>query len=574
MRAKIFILTIICAIALCDRSVCGQESARAAPHQCLGEGREGLVVGLSGKQSVHAGAEILKEGGSAADAAMATAMSQIVEAAGSYISFAGILSMVYYDASVHQYHYLNAAYNTPIDETDPLSIPKADLTAGTGAPSGRTALVPGFMAGVQAAHDRFGKLPMARIVAPAIALAEEGIDIDSVLAGFIQYRRDVLGRLPETRRVFTRPDGAFYRDGDRFRQKELAATLRRVAEQGAAVMYNGEWAHHFVDAVRREGGKITLGDLKAYRATWEAPTEANFLGARVVAPGLSSRGGVDLVEALQVADLAGLEQLGPPARTPESLFRLMQITKNQLVFEGPEPMASRYPGRDFSPRARLTRAHAQWFWDRMQSGELPFVTKLVAGRGANDRPRHSSGVVAVDRWGNVAAVTHSINAVLWGTTGIFVDGVSIPDSASFQQDKIQQAGPGHRLPEEMNPLIVARDGRPILASTAIGGGLHQRTVQVVANIVAFGLDAQAAAAAPAFLSPDWMGSKSVAQVAAGAFDAKVLAGVRALGQEIRELDPAQRAMFVGYWAGIAIDRQNGRLCGAGGTETQSFAEGY
>ena len=233
MRAEIVFLTITCAAVAGDRPVRSQEPARAAPHRCLGEGREGLVVGLSGKQSVHAGAEILKQGGSAADAAMATAMSQIVEAAGSYVSFAGILSMVYYDASAHQYHYLNAGYNTPIDETDALSIPKADVAAGTGVPSGRTALVPGFMAGVQAAHERFGKLPLARLFAPAIALAEEGIDIDPVFAAFIQYRRDVLGRLPETRRVFTRPDGAFYRRGDRFRQTELAATLRRVAEQGA-----------------------------------------------------------------------------------------------------------------------------------------------------------------------------------------------------------------------------------------------------------------------------------------------------------------------------------------------------
>ena len=92
-----------------------------------------MVVGLTGKRAVHAGLEILKEGGSAADAAMATATTQIVEVAGSYISFAGILSMVYYDASKKEFHYLNAGYNTPIEETDPLSIPKMDTLAGTGA---------------------------------------------------------------------------------------------------------------------------------------------------------------------------------------------------------------------------------------------------------------------------------------------------------------------------------------------------------------------------------------------------------------------------------------------------------
>ena len=176
----------------------------------------------------------------------------------------------------------------------------------------------------------------------------------------------------------------------------------------------------------------------------------------------------------------------------------MQITKNQLVFEAPEPMASRYPGRDFSPRARLTRDHARWFWNRMQSGELPFVTKPAAGRGANGRPGHSSGVVAVDRWGNVAAVTHSINAVIWGTTGIFVDGVSIPDSASFQQDAIQHAGPGQRLREEMNPLIVAATAARYSRARPLAVGCTSDSVQVVANILAFGLDAQAAAVAPAF----------------------------------------------------------------------------
>jgi gamma-glutamyltranspeptidase/glutathione hydrolase len=190
--------------------------------------------------------------------------------------------------------------------------------------------------------------------------------------------------------------------------------------------------------------------------------------------------------------------------------------------------------------------------------------------------------VVVDRWGNVAAVTHSINSVLWGNTGIFVGGVSIPDSAAFQQDAMKRAGPGHRLPESMSPLIVARDGdgdgngdrRPVLASSAIGGGLHQRNIQILAGILEFGLDAQAAADAPAFLSPDWSGSLSVAQVPAGAFDARILAGVRALGQEIKELKPEEAGMFAGYWAGIAIDPKASRLHSAGTTALPSYAEGY
>jgi gamma-glutamyltranspeptidase / glutathione hydrolase len=574
MRAEIVSLALAWAVVAGGTPVRGDEPAGPASRPFLAEGRDGLVVGLTGKRAVHSGLEILKQGGGAADAAMATAMTQVVEAAGSYVSFAGILSLVYYDATTQTFHYLNAGYNTPIEETDPLSIPKMDPLTGVGTPSGRTALVPGFMAGVQAARDRFGKLPMARIVEPAIALAEDGFEVDPLLAGWIQYRKGVLSRLPETKRTFTRGDGAFHGRGDRFRQPALAATLRQVAERGAGVMYTGDWAHRFVDAVRRDGGKITLRDLETYRVTWEAPIETTYRGARVVVPGSSSLGGVDTVEALNLLELAGLGRSGPPSRSSESLFWLMQITNDQLLVFTPEPAARRYPGRDFSPRARVTKEHARWLWERMRHGEWPYATRPAGGPEAKGRSAHSSGVVAVDRWGNVAAVTHTINTALWGNTGIFVGGVSIPDSASFQQDAIRQAGPGHRLPDQMSPLIVARDGRPVLASTAIGGGLHQRNIQVLAGVLEFGLNAQAAVDAPTFLLPDWTGSKTVAQVPAGAFDAKILEGVRSLGQEVKELGPKERAMFVGYWAGIAIDPESGRLRGAGTAELPSHAEGY
>jgi gamma-glutamyltranspeptidase / glutathione hydrolase len=574
MRAELVFLAVACAVVAGGVPARGDEPAGKSSRPFLAEGRDGLVVGLTGKRAVHAGLEVLKQGGGAADAAMATAMTQVVEAAGSYISFAGILTMMYYDAGAKEFHYLNAGYNTPIEETDPLSIPKMDPLTGVGVPSGRTALVPGFMAGVQAARDRFGKLPMARIVEPAIALAEDGFEVDPLLAGWIAYRKGVLGRLPETKRVFNRGDGAFLGRGDRFHQPELAATLRRVAERGAGEMYTGDWAHRFVDAVRGDGGKITLRDLESYRVTWEAPIATTYRGARVVVPGFSSLGGVDTVEALNLLELAGLGRGGPPSRSSESLFWLMQITNGQLLDFLPDPAAKRYPGRDFSTRARVTKEHARWLWERMQHGEWPYATGPAGGPGAKGRPGHSSGVVAVDRWGNVAAVTHTINTALWGNTGIFVGGVSIPDSAAFQQDVIKQAGPGHRLPDPMSPTIVARDGRPVLASTAIGGGLHQRNIQVLAGVLEFGLDAQAAVDAPAFLLPDWTGGKTVAQVPAGAFDARVLEGVRALGQPVKELGPRERAMFVGYWVGIAIDPPSGRLRGAGTAELPSCAEGY
>ena len=192
--------------------------ASRKPHTFLAQGNRGLVIGLTGERSVAEGLKILEQGGSAADAVMATSLSQVVEVAGSYISFAGILSMTYYDAGTGRVSFLNACYNTPQEEKDPLSIPRLDPLSEGAAPNGRAVLVPGFMAGVEAAHARFGKLPLARVFAPAIRLAEDGFEIGPSLASYIQFRKDVLSRLPETRKLFTKENGKLYGSGDVFRQ--------------------------------------------------------------------------------------------------------------------------------------------------------------------------------------------------------------------------------------------------------------------------------------------------------------------------------------------------------------------
>ena len=151
---------------------------------------------------------------------------------------------------------MNAAYNTPLYEEDPRSIPSDE-------PSGRTALVPGFFAGLEAVHQAFGKLPFKTIFEPAIYFAEEGFELNELLGYYIDYRKDVLSRLPETQAIFTKENGEFYSAGDWFRQPVLAETLKKVADQGSKYIYQGEWAQRFVNAVQADGGKITISLTRA-----------------------------------------------------------------------------------------------------------------------------------------------------------------------------------------------------------------------------------------------------------------------------------------------------------------------
>src|SRR5262245_55662488 len=231
------------------------------PHPAV-ESDKVMVAVSSDAFSARVGLEALRQGGSAADAALATSLAQVALEAGGPTSYAGIMTMLYYDAASKKVYSLNAGYNTVLEEDDPRTIPRGDK------PSGRTALVPGFFAGVQAAHKRFGKLPFASLFDPAIYVAEKGFVVDESLDRNLYSQKSVLIRLPEARGIFTKENGEPYRGGELFRQPQLAGTLRKVAAQGANYIYQGEWGKKFVAAVRSEGGKLALEDMQAYRAIW------------------------------------------------------------------------------------------------------------------------------------------------------------------------------------------------------------------------------------------------------------------------------------------------------------------
>ncbi|MCP4546593.1 MAG: hypothetical protein GY835_09035 [bacterium] len=248
---------------------------------------------------------------------------------------------------------VDAGFNTVQRERDPLSIPR-------GVASGRSALVPGFMAGVEAAHRRFGKLPWASVFEPAIYFAEEGFPIEPDLGRAIEMRADVLNRSPATRAIFTSPDGDLYRTGEHLTQPQLTATLRRVAQRGAEDMVRGVWAKRFVKAVRAEGGNMAMSDMRDYEVIWKPPVRTGYRDYRVFGPNKPSYGGTFIIEALERIEPNDLVALGHYTESAEAFYRLLQATRVHYL----EPV------------------------------------DLAAGG-------HSEAVIAIDEAGNVAAVLHS-----------------------------------------------------------------------------------------------------------------------------------------------------------------------
>src|SRR5262249_37841457 len=163
-------------------------------------------------------------------------------------------------------------------------------------------------------------LPRDKVFEPAIDMADKGQKVNPLLGRFLKSRQAVLSRLPETKKIFTKPDGTWYAEGELFRQPELARTLRRVCESGADYIYTGDWARQFVAAIQKEGGKITLDDMKAYKVIWEEPLETSHCGHQVRVPGLSSSGGVSMIEALHLLDLADLKESEHYSKSAQNLF--------------------------------------------------------------------------------------------------------------------------------------------------------------------------------------------------------------------------------------------------------------
>jgi len=534
----------------------------------------GLVTGTTGASAQEAGVRMLKAGGTAADAIVATAMNQICLAAGSWVSYAGLMNVIYYEAATGKIYNMNASYDTVEGETDAATIQAPDFSKGLKGTDaipadGRNVLVPGFLKGAEELVKRFGKLDLKQVTAPSIECATEGFPVTEGGVEQLAFRKDVLSRDPETKAIYFKPDGSDYAAGDIFKQPALAATLSKFAEQGADYIYKGPWAEKLVKKTQELGGKLSMKDMETYEVLWTDPVHANYHGYDVYVHGLPAAGGVNTLEALALADLAGLADMAYYAESPEALMTLSNITRVAVPLTYGGAAMGEALQMDFSYAGRLNPETTAKLWAIMQAGHFPGVVPPKTA------PAHSDGVVVVDKDGNVAAMVHSINTVSWGTNGLNIDGISIPDSAAIQVSAVAATVPGERLTDPTNPGLVMKDGKPFLGFASLGAGLPQRTIAGLISVLDFGMTPQEAINAPAFGFTEFTaaGATGAQTIGKGDLSPEMIAAVAELGLEIKEDDSLR-----GYWIAIQIDPETGELKGGGPREfdisTGGRAVGY
>ncbi|WP_255110942.1 gamma-glutamyltransferase [Synechococcus sp. RedBA-s] len=499
----------------------------------------GGMVASQELEASRAGRDVLRDGGNAVDAAVATSFALAVSHPQAGNLGGGGFLVLWQPERLSRGRPLGPqerrvgqgrAVTVNFRESAPLAAGPDLLLDASGAVDRRKATrsllssgVPGTVAGLLLAHRHYGRLSLARVIAPSIRLAEQGVVVSKALADSLEAAAPLLRADPESTRLFLRPGGRPYRPGERLRQPELAATLRRIAAQGEQGFYQGPVAEALVALMRRRGGLISADDLSGYRARLQPPLLGDWRGHPVIAMPPPSSGGVSLIQLLNILEGFDLAALG--LNSAAALHPMAEAMN--LAFRD----RNRWLGDPRFVAMPLERLLSQGYADELrrtiQAGRHRPARELDAPPGARaaESP-NTTHLSVIDRDGTMVATTTTLNFP-YGN-GVSVPGAgfllnnemddftALPGAANafgLVQGKANAIAAGKQPLSSMAPtLVLTPAGGPLLASGSPGGSRIITTVlQVLLNRLEHGLNLASAVAASRIHSQHWPDELAVEQ---------------------------------------------------------------
>lgn len=460
-------------------------------------GRGGMVVSQS-DPATRVGVDILKQGGNAVDSAIAVAFAEAVTLprAG---NIGGSGYMVVHMAATKDRPAQDIAinyYGTAPAAATPDFLLGPDGKFDRSKPSGfRNVAVPGTVMGMWEAHQRFGSMPWADLVAPAITLAEDGYVLSDGEADATGGRARVLATDPGAREAYLKADGTAYRAGEVFRQPLLAESLRKLARGGADEFYKGELARQIVAGIQAGGGAITMEDMAAYRADVSEPIWGSYRGHRIsFMPPTAS--GVSVAEALNLLEHFDLRAMGwGSVDSLHLISEAMKITSSDRNLIGGAPQwttpAHGLASKEFAAeRVKLISIDKTLKAEDIPEGNpYPFESK--------DTTHYS----VADAFGNAVSNTYTLSNsygahVAPVGTGILLNN-HLDNFYWGTEGQPNSPAPGKRLGSTITPMIVFKDDKPWLVTGTPGGGYIIATmVQLVSNVIDHQLNVAEAAMRP------------------------------------------------------------------------------
>lgn len=528
---------------------------------------EGMVA-ASQPLAAQIGIDILKQGGNAVDAAIAVnAALGLMEPTGSGVG--GDLFAIVWDAKTQTIHGLNASGPAPKELSRQIFIDKGLERVPVLGPLPWT--VPGCVAGWQALHKRFGRLPFKKVLAPAIAYARRGFPLSELIAFYWARSVKAFTEYQNFQDLYA-PGGVCPQKGDIFKNPLLADTLEQIAASYGEAFYRGEIARAIVAYSRRVGGYFSMADFLDYRPQWVQPISVKYRGYDVWE--LPPNGqGLAVLQMLNMLEEFDLNAMG--RNSAELLHTLVELKK--LAYEDrarfyADPRMSQVPldrllsksyARKRLERFNRQRANREIAPDpeRIEHGDTVYLTVV-------DRERNAVSLIQSNYYGfGSAMVPDGLGFCLQDRGAGF----------ALQENHPNCLAPGKRPFHTIIPAFVTRQGQPVFSFGVMGGAMQpQGHVQVLVNLIDFGMDPQAAGDYPRFRhdgssEPDGgpLMRDGGELVLESGFSAETIRELLARGHRVL----FGRGGFGGY-QGILIDHEKGVLVGGSESRSDGGALGY
>lgn len=459
------------------------------------------------------GLQILREGGNAVDAAVAVgfALAVTLPRAG---NLGGGGFMMIYDAKTKETIALDYREKAPNKAYRDMYLNKqgeadSDLSRYHGLAVG----VPGTVAGLVTALETHGSMPLAQVIAPAIKLADEGIEVTPGLAESLIALEDRLKKWPSTAKIFFKPDGSAYQVGERLRQPELAASMQRIAAQGASGFYKGKTAEQIVKAVNDAGGLMSMQDMADYQAVARKPVSGNYRGFEIVSMPPPSSGGIHIVEILNILEGYPLKDYGQnSAQTIHLMAEAMQLAyADRSEYLGDSDFI------DVPVKGLTSEKYAAKLRATINPNKARPATEIKPNNPMPYESDQTTHFSVVDKQGNAVANTYTLN-FSYGTglvangTGILLNNEmddfsakpGVPNAYGLLGGDANAVEPGKRPLSSMSPTMVFKDGAPYVVTGSPGGSRIITTVtQIISNVIDHDMNIAEATHAPR-IHDQWM----------------------------------------------------------------------
>jgi gamma-glutamyltranspeptidase/glutathione hydrolase len=468
-------------------------------------GRSGMVA-TQEETATRIGLEVLQNGGNAVDAAAAVAFALAVT-----LPRAGNLGgggfMVVHDAASGETVAIDYREKAGTEAFRDMFLDEAgEADSEKSRYSGLAVGVPGTVAGMALALERYGTMTLAQALAPAIELAEQGITVSQDLAESLDGLKDRLKKWPSSTKVFFKDGGALYEPGETLIQGDLAASLRLIAEQGPEVFYGGPIGEKIVAEVGRAGGHLTIDDLRGYQAVVREPVRGDYRGYEIASMPPPSSGGVHIVQILNTLEGFPIGFLG--AGSAETIHLMAEAMK--LAYADRSEYLGDPDVVDVPVAALTSKAYAAHLRSLINRNRARPAGAIKPGDLTPYESNETTHFSIVDAAGTAVANTYTINfgygsGLVADGTGILLNNElddfsakpGVPNAYGLIGGDANAVAPNKRPLSSMSPTIVLKDGEPFLVTGSPGGSRIITTVlQVVMNVIDHGMNVAEATHAP------------------------------------------------------------------------------